>query len=171
MVPQWRIRWPVQETQVWSFGWEDPLEKEMATHSNISCLENSIDRGAWWATYHGVTESQEWLSNWTAAKGSRGQRVNHEGRVCKQRGDKWLALKLWLIYCVWGAQREQCDRREGVKERTVDAVREVTGPSQKGLQASFRPCCLHRVRWEAIGVFELRSSETWLGFFPNFIEI
>ena len=25
---------PVQETQVWSLGWEDPLEKEMATHSS-----------------------------------------------------------------------------------------------------------------------------------------
>ena len=24
-----------QETQVWSLGREDPLEKEMATHSNI----------------------------------------------------------------------------------------------------------------------------------------
>ena len=23
------------ETQVWSLGWEDPLEKEMATHSSI----------------------------------------------------------------------------------------------------------------------------------------
>ena len=26
---------PVQEMQVGSLGWEDPLEKEMATHSNI----------------------------------------------------------------------------------------------------------------------------------------
>ena len=26
---------PVRETQVQSLGWEDPLEKEMATHSNI----------------------------------------------------------------------------------------------------------------------------------------
>ena len=25
----------VQETQIWSLGWEDPLEKGMATHSNI----------------------------------------------------------------------------------------------------------------------------------------
>ena len=25
----------MQETQVRSLGWEDPLEKEMATHSNI----------------------------------------------------------------------------------------------------------------------------------------
>ena len=23
-----------KETQVWSLGWEDPLEKEMATHSS-----------------------------------------------------------------------------------------------------------------------------------------
>ena len=29
-----------------------------------SCLENSMDRGAWWATVHGVTKSQTWLSNW-----------------------------------------------------------------------------------------------------------
>ena len=26
------------------------------------CLENSMDRGAWWATVHGVTKSQTWLS-------------------------------------------------------------------------------------------------------------
>ena len=26
---------PMQETWVWSLGWEDPLEKEMATHSSI----------------------------------------------------------------------------------------------------------------------------------------
>ena len=25
----------MQETQVWFLGWEDPLEKEMAIHSNI----------------------------------------------------------------------------------------------------------------------------------------
>jgi len=26
---------PMRGTQVWSLGWEDPLEKEMATHSSI----------------------------------------------------------------------------------------------------------------------------------------
>ena len=25
----------MQETQVWSLGWDDPLEKRMATHSSI----------------------------------------------------------------------------------------------------------------------------------------
>ena len=39
MVTQWqRICLPmqeIQETQFWSLGWEDPLEKEMASWSNI----------------------------------------------------------------------------------------------------------------------------------------
>jgi len=48
----------VQETQVQSLGWEDPLEKEMATHSSILGLENLMDRGAWWAAVHGVAKSR-----------------------------------------------------------------------------------------------------------------
>ena len=30
-----------------------------------SCLENSMDRGAWWATVHRVAKSQTQLSNFT----------------------------------------------------------------------------------------------------------
>ena len=40
--------------QVQSLGWEDPLEKGMATHPNILGLENAMDRGAWRATVHGL---------------------------------------------------------------------------------------------------------------------
>ena len=29
-----------------------------------SCLENPTDRGAWWATIHGVAKRRTWLSNW-----------------------------------------------------------------------------------------------------------
>ena len=45
-----------QESRVQSLGQEDPLEKEMATHSNILAWEkkNPIDRGAQWATVHEV---------------------------------------------------------------------------------------------------------------------
>ena len=32
---QQRICLPMQEMQVPSLGWEDPLEKEMATHSSV----------------------------------------------------------------------------------------------------------------------------------------
>ena len=34
------------------------LEKEMATHSSIFCLENPRDRGSWWAAIYGVAQSQ-----------------------------------------------------------------------------------------------------------------
>ena len=42
------------ETQVLFLGWEDLLEKEIATHSSILAWKNPMDRGAWWATVHGV---------------------------------------------------------------------------------------------------------------------
>ena len=48
----------MQESGVRSLGQEDPLEKEMATHSSIPAWENSMDRGAWQAIVHGVTKSQ-----------------------------------------------------------------------------------------------------------------
>ena len=54
-----------QEIQVQSLGWEDPLEEDMETHSSILAWRICMDRGAWWATVHGVTKSQtqlKWLS-------------------------------------------------------------------------------------------------------------
>ena len=97
----------MRETRVQSLGGEDPLEKEMVTHSSTlawkipwteepgpwgrgesdmteqlpfhfslsctgegngnplqcSCLENPMDRGAWWATVQGVAKSRTRLSN------------------------------------------------------------------------------------------------------------
>ena len=38
-------------------GGEDPLEEGVATHSSILAWRIPMDRGAWWATVHGVTES------------------------------------------------------------------------------------------------------------------
>ena len=32
------------------------------TYGLYSCLKNSMDRGAWWATVHGVTKSWTWLN-------------------------------------------------------------------------------------------------------------
>ena len=48
----------MQERQVRSLGQEDPLEEEMATHSGILAWKNPMDRGAWWATVHGVAKTQ-----------------------------------------------------------------------------------------------------------------
>ena len=46
-----------------SDGKEDPLGKEMSTHSSILAWGNSRDRGIWWATVHGVAKSQTRLGN------------------------------------------------------------------------------------------------------------
>ena len=55
----------MQETQemlVQSMGQEDPLEKEMATHSSILAWR-IMDKGAWQATVQRTTESQTYLSD------------------------------------------------------------------------------------------------------------
>ena len=49
----------MQETWVRSLVWEDPLEEGMATHF----WRIPMQRGAWWATVHGVRKSQTQLSN------------------------------------------------------------------------------------------------------------
>ena len=52
-----------QETRVPSLGWKDPLEEERAICFSIFCLENPVDRGAWWATVYGVAKNRTQLSN------------------------------------------------------------------------------------------------------------
>ena len=62
-----------REMQVQSLGWGDHMEKDMTAHASIlpwgiphgggndsplqhSCLGNPMDRGAWWATVHGMAK-------------------------------------------------------------------------------------------------------------------
>ena len=47
----------MRETWVQSLGWEDPPEEGMATHSSILAWEIPMDKGVWWATIHGIAES------------------------------------------------------------------------------------------------------------------
>ena len=48
----------LKETWAQSLGQDNSLEEEMATHSSILAEKNPMDRGAWQATVHGITESQ-----------------------------------------------------------------------------------------------------------------
>ena len=67
-LPRWciwlRIHLLMQEmqgTQVWSLGQED-FPGGNGNPLQYSCLENSMDRGSWWATVHGDAKSRTWLS-------------------------------------------------------------------------------------------------------------
>ena len=50
MQNNWKL---LQRAMFLFLGWEDPLEKEFSI-LQYSCLENPMDRGAWWATVHAV---------------------------------------------------------------------------------------------------------------------
>ena len=58
----------MQETWVWSLGLEDPLEKEMATHSSILAWENPMDRGAWQPPVHGVSKESDMTEQLTLGR-------------------------------------------------------------------------------------------------------
>ena len=69
----------MQETWVRSLDWEDPLEEGMATHFSILAWRFPMDRGAWWATVHGVAESDS-TERLSMAKGSL-ETVNQSPRI------------------------------------------------------------------------------------------
>ena len=56
------------ETQVSSLGLERFPGEENGYPFQYSCLENSMDGGAWWATVHGVAKSLTRLSDDTNPK-------------------------------------------------------------------------------------------------------
>ena len=68
-----------------SLGQEDALEKQMATLLQYSCLEISMDRGAWRATVHGIAkefDTTEQLNNNRENRTDKGAKVgkgNHMG--------------------------------------------------------------------------------------------
>ena len=46
------------------------LEKKMATHSSVSCLENPRNGGAWWAAVYGVAQSRTRLKRLSSSSSS-----------------------------------------------------------------------------------------------------
>ena len=56
----------MRETQVQSLGQEDSPGEGKGNPLQYSCLENSLDGGAWWATVYRVAKSQTGLSDFTS---------------------------------------------------------------------------------------------------------
>ena len=78
------------ETQIQSLGWEDLLEKEMATHSSVLAWKNPMDRGSWQATVHGVTKSWTRLSDFTIT-------FSQITQVCVPKGVVLLGYECTLL--------------------------------------------------------------------------
>ena len=83
------------DTWVRSWGWEESLQKRPATHCSI--LAWPMDRGAWQAIVHGVTNNQTRLSDW--AHTSQGGLSDPAGYIlhylCNSRGLSLLPLTTW----------------------------------------------------------------------------
>ena len=104
------------EMQVPSQGRRDPLEKDMVTPLQYSCLENPMDRGAWQATLHGVAKNQTWLKWLTTIPPTRKvpQASYSHPSECRQNENHnhtkltklitWItilsnSMKLWAMLC------------------------------------------------------------------------
>ena len=55
-LPWWLSGKEMQEKWVQLLGQEDSPGEGNGNPLQYSCLENPMDRGAWWATVHGVTK-------------------------------------------------------------------------------------------------------------------
>ena len=83
----------MQETWVQSLGWEDPLEKGIATQSSCFCLGNPMDRGAWGGySPWGSQKSQTQPSDWTTTPNGHCSTINNsqfmESSKCPQTNEQ-----------------------------------------------------------------------------------
>ena len=96
----------MQETQVQSLGWEDPLEKAMATHSSIL---------AWkipWTDEPGRLQSTGSQKSWNTSE----RQNNHHSRVwvCNTESGSWTkgrgisCLELWTLFLRQVFVKRQC---------------------------------------------------------------
>ena len=82
----------MQETWVWSLGCEDPLEKEMATHSSIAWRIPWTERGAWQTSAHGVTRVEHDLA--TKPPPQSWNTGHRSYLMFRERPNKWLRTPL-----------------------------------------------------------------------------
>ena len=69
----WRVRVQDMKGFLLPFlGWLAATGEGNGTPLQYSCLENPMDRGAWWAAVHGVTKSRTWLKQLCCSSSSNG---------------------------------------------------------------------------------------------------
>ena len=79
----WRLGFDLWVRRILGGGNDNKLQ--------YSWLENSMDRGAWWATVHRIAKSRTWLRDW-ACKHNRGK-VQEKGLLETEEGKSKRDLK------------------------------------------------------------------------------
>ena len=90
-----------------------------------SCLENSMDRGAWQATVHGITKSQTWLSAFHFT--SPINKV-YQAETCKTVCCESVISKI-LIRCILGVGKPGRSSGSGLKEKVYCTTLRMTSES------------------------------------------
>ena len=94
-----------------SLGQEDALERQMTTPLQNSCLENSMDRGAWWATVHGIAkefDTIERLKNNRENSTDKGTKVGKGNRI----GDGECAQFVYHVWPWWDQLGRMTDSKQ-----------------------------------------------------------
>ena len=97
--------WRRHEMQVQSLGWEDPLERGMATY--CFCLENPMGSGAWQVTVHSVTKGWTRLKQLSSSSSSwSNYRKNMPPEFVNLRLAKVFAHKIISFVCLRASMLE-----------------------------------------------------------------
>ena len=83
----------IQETRVRSLGWEDPLEKGMATHSSVL---------AWRIPW---TEEPGGYSPWGRKESNMTERLLLSNLECHVGPSEWLRFLLWNLCSGFGMEK------------------------------------------------------------------
>ena len=116
-----------KKTRVQSPGQEDPLP-EHGNPLQYSCLENPVDRGAWRAAVHGVTESQTRLKQLSMHKKVRSLRKGKRAELCNAQTPPGKLSGLFTWACLPSGRVGQGPRNESGGTEGSPPTWETTRP-------------------------------------------
>ena len=88
-----------QEIWVWSLGQEESPGEGNDNPLQDSCLENSMDRGAWWVMVHGVSKSWPQLTNKYFIRLSIYLSYISTNLPLVFKEEKWKHASTWRLKC------------------------------------------------------------------------